>query len=97
MRSTKTLAEGEADGLKFAEQKGATSLAALRATTWQELTAPNPGAGPTTGLRFSPIADGYFLPAPVHEVVKAGRHNDVPRSPASTPTSWSVSWGREAP
>jgi para-nitrobenzyl esterase len=80
------LADAEASGVKFAAAKGAASLAALRAMTWQTVVAPIPapaaaaGAPPAApaGLRFSPIVDGYVLPAPAREVVAQGRHNDVP-------------------
>ncbi len=78
MRSSRTLADGEANGVKFAEQKNAKSLEDLRAMGWEELTAPIPGAGPMAGFRFSPIVDGFVLPAPVHEVVAAGKQNDIP-------------------
>jgi len=39
---SRPLADGEADGLRFAEAKGAASIAALRAKTWEELVAPLP-------------------------------------------------------
>jgi carboxylesterase type B len=76
----RTLADAEADGAKFATAKGAASLAALRAMSWQTLTEPLPSvsSSPGTGLRFSPIVDGYVLAAPVREVVAQGRQNDVP-------------------
>ena len=78
LRSLGTLAAGEADGVKFAERKGARSLADLRSMSWKELTAALPADGPGAGLRFAPIVDGYLLPAPVHEIVRAGAQNDVP-------------------
>lgn len=76
------LADAEANGVKFAESKGAHSLAELRAMTWQKLTESAP-AGTTRGsespmMRFSPIVDGYLLPAPVREIVTKGKQNDVP-------------------
>jgi para-nitrobenzyl esterase len=75
----KTLATAEAEGLKFAESKGAKSLADLRAMSWQQLTAvPAPGVPAAPAIRFSPIVDGYLLPAPVAQIVAEGRQNDVP-------------------
>ncbi len=82
---SQALADVEASGVKFAEAKGASSLAALRAMSWQKIVEPLPapaaGAGGAPGgggLRFSVIVDGYMLPAPAREVVAEGRHNDVP-------------------
>jgi para-nitrobenzyl esterase len=82
----KVLADAEAEGQKFAESKGARSLADLRAMSWKTLTeAPQerPAAGTgrvgaTPGIRFSPIVDGYLLTAPVAQVVAEGKQNDVP-------------------
>jgi len=81
----RTLADFEAAGQRWAEAKGATSVADLRAMTWQQLVEPLPAAGPATGtgaaaasMRFSPIVDGYVTPAPVREVVVSGNQNDVP-------------------
>lgn len=67
----RTLAEAEKDGQKFAESKGARSLQDLRAISWQKLTESSPG------LRFTPIVDGYLLPAQVREVIAQGKQNDV--------------------
>ncbi len=72
-RGPRSLADAEKEGLRFAEAKGAHSLADLRAMTWKELTAPVPG-----GFRFGPVVDGYFLPASVEEIFAQGRQNDVP-------------------
>jgi carboxylesterase type B len=73
------------DGVRFAQAKGVTTLAELRAKPWQEVVAPLPpapapaggGRGPAP-IRFSVIVDGYALPAPVMEIVAQGRQNDVP-------------------
>jgi para-nitrobenzyl esterase len=80
-----TLADVEASGVKFAQAKGAASLADLRAMSWQKVVEPLPapaaGAGGAPGgggLRFSTIVDGYMLPASAREVVAQGKHNDVP-------------------
>ena len=82
----RVLADAEAEGQKFAESKGARSLADLRAMSWETLTAAPQGTpaggtgrvGATRGIRFSPIVDGYLLTAPVAQVVAEGKQNDVP-------------------
>ena len=81
----RTLADSEADGVKFAQAKGAATLAELRARSWQEIVAPLPAAPAPAGggrgpapIRFSVIVDGYALPAPVMEIVGQGKQNDVP-------------------
>ena len=78
LRSFKTLAAAEADGAEFASRKGAKSLAELRSMDWKELTATLPGDGHAMDFRFTPVVDGRLLPAPVHEIVRAGKQNDVP-------------------
>jgi para-nitrobenzyl esterase len=79
------LADAEADGVRFAEAKGAATLADLRAQPWQEIVAPvaAPAAAPPAGrgggnLRFGIVVDGYALPAPVSEIFAQGKQNDVP-------------------
>ncbi|HEY1217129.1 MAG TPA: carboxylesterase family protein [Bryobacteraceae bacterium] len=67
----KTLVEAEADGEKFMHAQGPKTLSELRAMPWQKLTDTKPG------LRFGPIVDGYFLPAPVPTVFAEARQNDV--------------------
>jgi para-nitrobenzyl esterase len=78
----RTLADAEADGLKFAALKGTNSLAELRDMSWQKLTetAPTMEAGKDGSffIRFSPIVDGYLLPASVREIMARGKQNDVP-------------------
>lgn len=70
-----TLAQAEAEGQKFAEAKGAKSLAELRAMSWQKLAEPLPaGSG---SLRFRPILDGYVQPMTVRETIQKGMQNDV--------------------
>jgi para-nitrobenzyl esterase len=67
LTGVKTLAEAEAAGVKFAESKGAKSLAELRAIAPADLISD---AGITI--------DGWFLPdAPVN-IFKNGLQNDVP-------------------
>jgi para-nitrobenzyl esterase len=77
------LADAEAAGVKFAESKGAKSLAELRAMTWQKITEPVPAPAGTRGpagggMRFSPIVDGYFSPLSNRDAVQQGKFNDVP-------------------
>ncbi|HKD04689.1 MAG TPA: carboxylesterase family protein [Bryobacteraceae bacterium] len=83
--SSRKLADAEADGERFAETKGAKSLADLRALTPEQLAARPAAAAPAGGgrgvgggIRFGPIIDGYLLPASVDEIVAQGKQNDVP-------------------
>jgi para-nitrobenzyl esterase len=57
--ASRPLAEQEQAGVKFAEVKGAASLADLRRMPWKDLLTSTPGAP-----RFSTaVLDGYVLPA----------------------------------
>jgi para-nitrobenzyl esterase len=74
---SRTLAEREAAGVKFADSIGARSLAELRAKSAQELLdtqlkAAGPGAG------FTPNIDGYFLPESVAKIFADGKQAKVP-------------------
>jgi carboxylesterase type B len=71
----RTLADQEQTGVRFAEAKGAHSLADLRRMTWKELAAPVAGGGP---FRFGVVVDGYVQPAPAMEIFAQGKQNDVP-------------------
>jgi len=71
-----SLAEAEKAGEKFARTKHATSLAALRALTPQELAAGAPE--PLKGPLLVPIADGVLLPAPPETLLIPGAFADVP-------------------
>jgi para-nitrobenzyl esterase len=73
-----SLAMAEQNGIRFAQAKGASSLAALRAMTMEEVTAAT-----DVEFRFSPIVDGWFLPQSVDEIVAAGGESDV-----ATLTGW---------
>jgi len=78
--NARTLAEAEADGLRFSKAKGAHSLAELPSLSWQRLKEAQPTVGSDQGnllFRFAPIVDGYLLPAPYRQVVAWKRHNDV--------------------
>ena len=57
-RGGRPLAAQEADGVKFAELKGAHSLTDLRAMSSKDLTAPAQGLP-----RFGPVTDGYVIPS----------------------------------
>jgi para-nitrobenzyl esterase len=74
----RTLTDAEADGRKFAESKGAHSIADLRAMGWQKLMEADSNESGMPMLRFAPIVDGYFLPASAREIVAQGKQNDVP-------------------
>jgi para-nitrobenzyl esterase len=78
----KTLAQAEQDGVRFAESKGAHSIAELRAMPADALLPPSGGAG------FGPIVDGWFLPESVGEVFARGEQSDVP-----TLTGWDLDEG----
>jgi para-nitrobenzyl esterase len=69
------LADQEKNGVRFAEAKGAHSLADLRAMSAQDLSTPITGGAP---IRFGPVVDGHFLPASPNEIFAEGKQNDVP-------------------
>jgi len=69
-----SLASAEADGEKFAAAMNAPTIEALRARPAVDLLG-----GPGTPPRwFSPIVDGYVLPAPVSEIFAKGQQHKVP-------------------
>jgi para-nitrobenzyl esterase len=79
MMGSRTLADAEADGARFATAKGAAGLRDLRAMSWQKLVEPVAGAPQGSGgMRFSPIVDGYFLPEAPFEAMLHGKLADVP-------------------
>jgi para-nitrobenzyl esterase len=69
------LAEIEQAGVKFAATVGATSLAALRAMTVEQLLNETGKGG---GIRFSAAIDGYFFPQPIREIYAEGKQAHVP-------------------
>lgn len=76
MMGAPKLADAEASGLKFAEAKGAHSIAELRAMTWQKLVEPlAEGQRPT--VRFAPIIDGYAFSLTALDAIAQGKQNDV--------------------
>ena len=73
-RPGRKLADAEADGAKFAESKGASSIKELRAMSVDELTATDG----QTRMRFGAIIDGWLLPEDITEIFAKGLQNDVP-------------------
>ena len=69
------LAEVEQNGVKFAAAINASSLAALRAMTAEQIQE---AVAKTTGMRFNTALDGYFLPKPLTEIFAAGEQAKVP-------------------
>jgi para-nitrobenzyl esterase len=69
------LADGEKNGVAFAQKVNASSLAALRAIPAEELLelASKQGTPP-----MSPTVDGYFLPKNITEIFTAGEQAHVP-------------------
>jgi para-nitrobenzyl esterase len=72
LMNSATLANQEKAGERFAEAKGAHSLADLRKLSWKDLTAPMQGAP-----RFGIVVDGYVLPMSAGEAFAQGKQNDV--------------------
>jgi para-nitrobenzyl esterase len=70
------LAEAEKAGERFVRSKGATSLAALRALTPQQLGAGEPP--PLQEPPLMPIVDGVLLPAAPETLLIPGTFADVP-------------------
>lgn len=73
LMSANTLAAQEQAGVRFAEAKGAKSIADLRKLSWKELVVPVQGGG-----RFGVVIDGYVQPASAAEIFAQGEQNDVP-------------------
>jgi len=71
----RSLAAAEDQGVKFASEMGASSLAELRAKPAAELLA---AASKPRQPGFSPILDGYFMPEEPSAIYAAGRHSRVP-------------------
>jgi len=73
--SPQPLGDAERDGARFAASAGASSIAALRAMTAEQVleAAAKPGVP-----RFRPAFDGYFLPKPVPAILEAGAQARVP-------------------
>jgi para-nitrobenzyl esterase len=69
------LAEAEQNGVKFAAAAGATTLAALRAMTAEQI---QDAAAKAQGVRFSTAMDGYFLSKSLTAIYEAGEQAKVP-------------------
>ncbi len=69
------LADAEQNGVKFAAAAGATTLAALRAMTAEQI---QDAAAKAQGVRFSTAMDGYFLSKPLAETFEAGEQAKIP-------------------
>jgi para-nitrobenzyl esterase len=69
-----SLAETEKMGAAFATSAGATSLAALRAKSAEDVLAAATKQQPW----FSPNVDGYFLPRDVPSIYAEGKQSHVP-------------------
>jgi para-nitrobenzyl esterase len=80
--SGRGLADAEAGGLTFAAAKGASSLAELRAMSWQKIQEPLPAPAPGTNAgpapRLGPIVDGVLLPISARDALAQGKYPDVP-------------------
>jgi len=69
------LKRAEKSGMEFEQAAGASSLAALRAMTAEQIQE---AAAKTPRLRFNTDQDGYFLPKPLLEIYTAGEEAKVP-------------------
>jgi para-nitrobenzyl esterase len=72
------LSAAEANGLRFARQVGANTIAELRSKTAadiQRLAIPPPDGKGANVSQFRPMIDGYFLSTPPREVFRAGKEN----------------------
>ena len=97
-----TMKEAEQSGLEFAEATGASTLAQLRALPAEELLKVPAVAGgsPPRGLRFSPIQDGWLLPAQYAELTAKGEVNDTPfltGQTANESSAMAPKWGDLTP
>lgn len=72
--SAMPLADAEQNGVNFASSVGATSLAALRAMSADQLLQ----ATAKPGTRFSATLDGYLFPKPPMDIYAAGEQAHVP-------------------
>jgi para-nitrobenzyl esterase len=69
------LADAEKNGVKFAAATGASTLAALRAMSSEQI---QDAAAKAQGVRFSTAMDGYFLSKSLTEIFEAGEQAKVP-------------------
>jgi para-nitrobenzyl esterase len=88
-RPSRTLAEAEQEGVRFAAAKGARSIAELRAMPASQLAARVEGAQ----FGWRPVVDGWFLPEDIAEIFAHGKQNDVPTLTGMTADEGSSSPG----
>lgn len=69
------LAAAEQNGAKFGTSVGASTLAALRAMTAEQVQE---ALTKTQGFRFGATLDGYFLPKPLVAIFEAGEQAKIP-------------------
>ncbi len=91
-----SLADGEKQGIAFAEQMGAKSLAELRAIPAEKILAAT--AQPNTP-RFSVVVDGYFFPKSPLAIFESGQQAHVPLLVGwnSEEMNYRAMLGKEAP
>ena len=73
--ASRTLADAEQDGVRFARAKSVSSLAELRALPAAQIATPPVGGAP---YRWGTIVDNYALMSSEADAFASGRHNDVP-------------------
>jgi para-nitrobenzyl esterase len=73
--ASRTLADAEQDGMRFARAKNAASIAELRALPAQQIATPPVGGAP---IRWGTIVDNYALVSGEADAFASGKHNDVP-------------------
>src|SRR5262249_25953120 len=76
--SAAPLAQAEQAGVNFATSVGASSLAALRSMTTQQIFEPATKGGFASVGRFSITVDGYFFPEDPGAIFAAGRQAHIP-------------------
>ena len=69
------LEEAQAEGVRFAEAVGASSLSELRSLSVEALTDLGEDQ---PQIQFRPIIDGHFLPEDMSDIYAKGNQNDVP-------------------
>jgi para-nitrobenzyl esterase len=69
------LAQAEQNGEKFGAAAGASTLAALRAMTAEQIEE---AVSRAQGIRFRTTLDGYFLPKPLTAIFEAGEQAKIP-------------------
>lgn len=73
--SSKSLAEAEREGVKFAQGMGAITIAEMRAIPAERILVATKSV--PFGV-YAPITDGYVLPEDTYAIFAEGKQNDVP-------------------